>query len=94
MIALSGEKLAQGLAEYGADEVQAIAGKRADEQAEQCQFQIASHLPRDEQNEQQQARTNRYQSNGRIKVGENHGSRLADRLMDTSRKERSGRQRK
>ncbi|WFL77976.1 glutamate 5-kinase [Altererythrobacter arenosus] len=38
VIALSGEKLAQGLAEYGADEVQAIAGKRADEQAERLGY--------------------------------------------------------
>ncbi len=33
VIAISGEKLAQGLAEYSAEEMQIIAGKRADEQA-------------------------------------------------------------
>ena len=33
VVAMSGEKLAQGLAEYNVGEVQAIAGKRAEEQA-------------------------------------------------------------
>lgn len=38
VIAMTGEKLAQGLAEYDAGEVQAIAGRRAEEQAERLGY--------------------------------------------------------
>jgi len=38
VVSISGEKLAQGLAEYSVEEVQAIAGKRADEQAERLGY--------------------------------------------------------
>ena len=38
VVSMSGEKLAQGLAEYSVEDVQAIAGKRAEEQAEKLGY--------------------------------------------------------